>query len=1045
MRQLETRTGAEKGAIVASKRKQVTSRKAFFLVCSIGAFVAFFAFAGGASAMRETAAAAPSIVSDQADYTPGSTVTLMGANWGAQEAVHVLVNDDAGQTWSYSADVTADGSGNFTHQFQLPNWFVADYSVTATGSSGATATTAFTDGNVSFALATADTLTPPSWTVNWTKYDDLTCTTVQTTGSVPGPGNVGIGNNKSVRPTSVTAASGYVFNYWSDTPSGTTPSSNTCTPDTATPRTLYAHFKAADATPPVITPVVTPSTPNGSNGWYKSGNITVSFTVTDPDSAVTSRSASCATDSTTTTVNTDGTTSITCTATSAGGTSSNTQTIKRDTTNPSVTLDALPASTTASTIDVSGTATDATSGVAGVTVNGVAASFTAPNFTRLAVPLSCGSNTISAVSSDNAGNSSTPANASVTRVCDTTAPTIAFSQTPDGSNGWFKTAPATVHVTATDSSGVASLDCKLDGTPVSLSNTGSTATTRSGDVSTSANGDHLVECQAVDSSSNSNTAAYADNQTHLKLDTTSPSITSSVSGTPGLNGWYVSNVDVSWTVMDAVSGIDAATKTGCNSITISSDTAGTTITCSVDDNAGNHTSNVVTIKRDATAPSVAVNPDRAADSMGWYNHQIDFTVVGSDDMSGIEGCDAGGSYNGPDTASGSVSRSCTDKAGNTGSGSFGFKFDKTAPGISFVGQSPAKNGNGWNKTDVTLSWTCTDSTSGPAASPVTQTITTEGAGQSATGTCNDKAGNSASSTNGDVNIDKTAPGISFVGQSPAKNGNGWNKTDVTLSWTCTDSLSGPEATPVTRTITTEGSGQTATGTCTDQAGNQASSTDGNVNLDKSAPTNITFSGIAAQTYPIADVPPSSGISCNANYDISGKDSCNVTGYGADFGSHTLTATATDLAGNQGTNQLTYIVGLKCGNILPPVDPNASGTATNLSAFKIKSVIPVKFRCYLDNAMTQLMTAPPTGSVARLSFSKYDSTTDTNDTIEFISAGAANTDNIFRWTGSPDYQFIYNLATAGKTAGTYNVQMTVYAANGTTVLGATAKQYFVLKS
>ena len=967
MRQLETRTGAEKGAIVASKRKQVTSRKAFFLVCSIGAFVAFFAFAGGASAMRETAAAAPSIVSDQADYTPGSTVTLMGANWGAQEAVHVLVNDDAGQTWSYSADVTADGSGNFTHQFQLPNWFVADYSVTATGSSGATATTAFTDGNVSFALATADTLTPPSWTVNWTKYDDLTCTTVQTTGSVPGPGNVGIGNNKSVRPTSVTAASGYVFNYWSDTPSGTTPSSNTCTPDTATPRTLYAHFKAADATPPVITPVVTPSTPNGSNGWYKSGNITVSFTVTDPDSAVTSRSASCATDSTTTTVNTDGTTSITCTATSAGGTSSNTQTIKRDTTNPSVTLDALPASTTASTIDVSGTATDATSGVAGVTVNGVAASFTAPNFTRLAVPLSCGSNTISAVSSDNAGNSSTPANASVTRVCDTTAPTIAFSQTPDGSNGWFKTAPATVHVTATDSSGVASLDCKLDGTPVSLSNTGSTATTRSGDVSTSANGDHLVECQAVDSSSNSNTAAYADNQTHLKLDTTSPSITSSVSGTPGLNGWYVSNVDVSWTVMDAVSGIDAATKTGCNSITISSDTAGTTITCSVDDNAGNHTSNVVTIKRDATAPSVAVNPDRAADSMGWYNHQIDFTVVGSDDMSGIEGCDAGGSYNGPDTASGSVSRSCTDKAGNTGSGSFGFKFDKTAPGISFVGQSPAKNGNGWNK------------------------------------------------------------------------------TDVTLSWTCTDSLSGPEATPVTRTITTEGSGQTATGTCTDQAGNQASSTDGNVNLDKSAPTNITFSGIAAQTYPIADVPPSSGISCNANYDISGKDSCNVTGYGADFGSHTLTATATDLAGNQGTNQLTYIVGLKCGNILPPVDPNASGTATNLSAFKIKSVIPVKFRCYLDNAMTQLMTAPPTGSVARLSFSKYDSTTDTNDTIEFISAGAANTDNIFRWTGSPDYQFIYNLATAGKTAGTYNVQMTVYAANGTTVLGATAKQYFVLKS
>src|SRR6266508_5041378 len=214
MRQLETKTGAERGATVASNGIQLTWRKTLFLICSLGAFVAFFAFSGNAPAMRETAATAPSVVSDQADYTPGSTVTLTGANWGAGEAVHIVVNDDAGQTWSYNADATADDSGSFTNQFQLPNWFVADYSVTASGSSGATATTAFTDGNVSFALATADTLTPPSWTVNWTKYDDLTCTTVQTTGSVPGPGNVGIGNNKSVRPTSVTAASGYVFNYW---------------------------------------------------------------------------------------------------------------------------------------------------------------------------------------------------------------------------------------------------------------------------------------------------------------------------------------------------------------------------------------------------------------------------------------------------------------------------------------------------------------------------------------------------------------------------------------------------------------------------------------------------------------------------------------------------------------------------------------------------------------------------------------------------------------------------------------------------------------
>ena len=96
----------------------------------------------------------------------------------------------------------------------------------------------------------------------------------------------------------------------------------------------------------------------------------------------------------------------------------------------------------------------------------------------------------------------------------------------------------------------------------------------------------------------------------------------------------------------------------------------------------------------------------------------------------------------------------------------------------------------------------------------------------------DLAGNTASSTNGDVNIDKTDPGISFDGQSPAKNANGWNKTDVTLSWTCTDGGSGVVAGTVSKTITTQGTGQQEAGTVADLAGNTASSTNGDVNIDK---------------------------------------------------------------------------------------------------------------------------------------------------------------------------------------------------------------------
>jgi hypothetical protein len=90
----------------------------------------------------------PSIASDQQDYNPGAPVTLTGHGWSPGDVVHVFVNDDVGQTWAYAVDATADATGSFTLQFALPDWFVADYSVTATGSAGAVATTAFTDSAV---------------------------------------------------------------------------------------------------------------------------------------------------------------------------------------------------------------------------------------------------------------------------------------------------------------------------------------------------------------------------------------------------------------------------------------------------------------------------------------------------------------------------------------------------------------------------------------------------------------------------------------------------------------------------------------------------------------------------------------------------------------------------------------------------------------------------------------------------------------------------------------------------------------------------------
>src|ERR687890_2792105 len=89
--------------------------------------------------------AAPTIQSDKADYAPGELVTLTGGNWQPGESVNIKVNDTYGATWSRNVDVTADSSGNITDSFNLPNAFVSDYDVTATGAQSGTATTTFTD------------------------------------------------------------------------------------------------------------------------------------------------------------------------------------------------------------------------------------------------------------------------------------------------------------------------------------------------------------------------------------------------------------------------------------------------------------------------------------------------------------------------------------------------------------------------------------------------------------------------------------------------------------------------------------------------------------------------------------------------------------------------------------------------------------------------------------------------------------------------------------------------------------------------------------
>ena len=215
------------------------------------------------------------------------------------------MNDDAGETWRRDVDVTADESGAISDQFNLPDWFVAQYSVTATGASSGTATWSFTDGNVTLHLEAAQgvanmTVTYDRWN-GTSSSPNSTCSgtptlTNQTVTIPTASGTVNItgfgGNTDSVRLKSVTTTTTTkTFDRWTSAVGTTGQDKNTDSgvdvPGTPTPcisndnggssgnlTDAFAHFKNANAAP-VCT--------NGSATTPEDTAVAASLSCTDAD------------------------------------------------------------------------------------------------------------------------------------------------------------------------------------------------------------------------------------------------------------------------------------------------------------------------------------------------------------------------------------------------------------------------------------------------------------------------------------------------------------------------------------------------------------------------------------------------------------------------------------------------------------------------------------------------------------------------------------------------------------------------------------------
>ncbi|MGH3078166.1 MAG: hypothetical protein ACRDPZ_08275 [Gaiellaceae bacterium] len=209
-------------------------------------------------------------------------------------------------------------------------------------------------------------------------------------------------------------------------------------------------------------------------------------------------------------------------------------------------------------------------------------------------------------------------------------------------------------------------------------------------------------------------------------------------------------------------------------MTITSDTTGTAVPCTVSDGSGSITVSVI-VRRDATPPSVRASADRGPDNNGWYNHGVTVSFEGDDGTSGIASCASPAIYSGPDTGGTSVSGNCVDHAGNTGSDGHEFKYDATAPSVEAKPDRPP-DGNGWYRRAVTVTFLGSDAASGvdSCAAPV-RYQGPDVPKTSVAGSCQDKAANRSQEVGFELRYDTKPPTLGRIRAEITKRG-------VVLRW-----------------------------------------------------------------------------------------------------------------------------------------------------------------------------------------------------------------------------------------------------------------------
>lgn len=429
--------------------------------------------------------------------------------------------------------------------------------------------------------------------------------------------------------------------------------------------------------------------------------------------------------------------------------------------------------------------------------------------------------------------------------------TISVAQTSNNTGGTFNLAPATFTVNVVppapantapqvsvagviggasyNKGSVPTATCQVTDTEDGPKSFAATLSAITGSYASDGIGSQTASCSYTDSGGLNAQAS----EMYNIIDLSAPTIGYTLNPTSpnGDNGWYKSNVSLTWTVVENESP-SSLVKSGCVDQNITTDQPATIYSCSASSTGGSTGPVNVSIKRDVTPPSISGSD---VTNTTWRNTTLSENFTASDTGSGLANTgDASFTLTASaESANASTptaaSKTVSDNAGNSATRTLSALIDLTPPVLTDQLPTADPDGtNGWYKSAVTNQFRATDNLSGFTGPSTTYDFTqSSGSAEGAlvkvnSGSVSDAAGNEATAIDSaPFKIDLSDPtDITFNGGPAAESSHYFGSVPAAPTCTAKDAVSGMASCIVTGHSTTIGN-HTMTATATDNAGRQA--------------------------------------------------------------------------------------------------------------------------------------------------------------------------------------------------------------------------------